>query len=680
MANLPVHYNFDELIAFPSSNAVDKGVQHIEENTQNTVLRITELNYTLTMNDLVPRYLSNEVIVYANYDIKENKETDLPGKANINGYDIYVEPKTKISIGLPQPDEISLEGPDEERPGYAYLVLQLIFDQNDNLRGDDFVAGAKKMMGVQLCYYTGDQYRKRKKTCLLLGWSNLDGSSIIDNEDKVSRIDPDTIVLKLDGDPIKSPWNEPFPSYPPRQSAKLNTEYINNLMKGYYISKGGDNIYDDITFRIKPDNYDDPKFNWKEQDRLSNDFAIKLVKNSNNDGAIIVKTYEDMDSSFTSMLTQDKLRFYQGKYKGTEVDNEESDADIIFSNDLDDTIFSSKRLLKLVSNKGAIRLAQKTEEESEDKTPLFGFESLLKSHNGVEKGNVVWATNNTGGIKDEDTETRYKGNINYLINEKGYIKTEYETQSASESSSISLACDESKTQIEIISDNENSLPPSILFSNSSEESLVQLGEQKSDEFKNILEISDNLVVKKDTAQSSGGNIQAQGFIYSGTEEDPSKVKVPNDVIAEGTTRFLQSGDIYGTQVWSAVYNDLAEMFEVEETEKFKAGDVIACSLDTDKYTKVNKDNRKSVVGIVSENPGMILGGNDSSKKYVPVALAGRVWVNLTKKKKAKKGQWVYVTKKGTINTTNFRFNKDVIGKIIETDENDKTTVRVIVTL
>lgn len=89
-----------------------------------------------------------------------------------------------------------------------------------------------------------------------------------------------------------------------------------------------------------------------------------------------------------------------------------------------------------------------------------------------------------------------------------------------------------------------------------------------------------------------------------------------------------SGTFSANKVVGAYYADYAEWFpKGEETEP---GDIIVLDLDSDKeqYIKSNQLNKK-VVGVHSDNYSHIIGGDDvteeeNNKKYIPVALAGRI--------------------------------------------------------
>lgn len=96
---------------------------------------------------------------------------------------------------------------------------------------------------------------------------------------------------------------------------------------------------------------------------------------------------------------------------------------------------------------------------------------------------------------------------------------------------------------------------------------------------------------------------------------------------------VASGEIHASSVYSAVWNDFAEWFEKEnEDEVFEPGTIV--SFNSRGVVKAEEDNKYQVAGVCSNTYGYIVGGenldnmNDNKKKYVPVALSGRVYVKV----------------------------------------------------
>lgn len=98
-----------------------------------------------------------------------------------------------------------------------------------------------------------------------------------------------------------------------------------------------------------------------------------------------------------------------------------------------------------------------------------------------------------------------------------------------------------------------------------------------------------------------------------------------------------TGTVTASQVFNAVYNDYAEFFpRGEETEP---GDIIAldCLSSEEKYIKASK-NSKLIVGVHSNEFAHLIGGENppngenfleyNLKKYIPVGLAGRLYVKV----------------------------------------------------
>lgn len=93
--------------------------------------------------------------------------------------------------------------------------------------------------------------------------------------------------------------------------------------------------------------------------------------------------------------------------------------------------------------------------------------------------------------------------------------------------------------------------------------------------------------------------------------------------------------VEGNLVTSAVWNDYAELFEKEEKNKnYKAGYIIEAK-DNGTYGYSSKKESKTVVGIVSDNYGFLLGGEkdvseeENLRNYIPIGLAGRLNIYIT---------------------------------------------------
>lgn len=96
-----------------------------------------------------------------------------------------------------------------------------------------------------------------------------------------------------------------------------------------------------------------------------------------------------------------------------------------------------------------------------------------------------------------------------------------------------------------------------------------------------------------------------------------------------------NGTITGTRVYNAVFNDYAEFYEKDDIDEIiNPGDIIEVNPDTGKYRICTSIASNLVVGVCSDNYGHILGGEklddmeNNKKKYIPVGLSGKVYVNV----------------------------------------------------
>lgn len=111
----------------------------------------------------------------------------------------------------------------------------------------------------------------------------------------------------------------------------------------------------------------------------------------------------------------------------------------------------------------------------------------------------------------------------------------------------------------------------------------------------------------------------------------------------GRISFTEEGYVQAVKVMNAVWNDYAECFpRGEETE---AGDIIALDLNSDKeqYIKAIK-GQNVAIGVHSDSYGQLIGMDegdsevDAIRKFIPVGLAGRVYVKV--KEQPKKGDYI----------------------------------------
>lgn len=147
-----------------------------------------------------------------------------------------------------------------------------------------------------------------------------------------------------------------------------------------------------------------------------------------------------------------------------------------------------------------------------------------------------------------------------------------------------------------------------------------------------------------------------------------------------------TGEIHASAVYSAVWNDFAEWFEKEnENEKFEPGTIVSWS--THGVVKASEDNKYQVAGVCSNTYGYIVGGenfadmNENKKKFVPVALVGRVSVKVIGK--VNKGDFIVPLEDGYgIAVKPYSYTHGTaVGKAIEAKMDDEPgVVKIIVML
>ncbi len=128
-----------------------------------------------------------------------------------------------------------------------------------------------------------------------------------------------------------------------------------------------------------------------------------------------------------------------------------------------------------------------------------------------------------------------------------------------------------------------------------------------------------------------------------------------------------NGYLYASRVYNAVWNDIAECMPSDGS--LKPGDMAQIDLRNSSYRLTKfRDNFDAFIGIVSENPGFIVGENQSYENPVYVALKGMVYTSALGIHPV--GTMLYLTPEGvkTRSEISFKYNHfDVqyIGKVIE---------------
>ena len=144
-----------------------------------------------------------------------------------------------------------------------------------------------------------------------------------------------------------------------------------------------------------------------------------------------------------------------------------------------------------------------------------------------------------------------------------------------------------------------------------------------------------------------------------------------------------SGDIRGSRVFNAVWNDYAEYFPKEEKIKTEPGDIIALDETSDIETYIKATNKHSViVGVHSDTYAMLIGGKKPNKDenyeeinknhFIPIGLSGRVNVKFIGK--AKKGMKVVVSEIDGVGREYIEGKDDyfkIIGVLVEENNNEE---------
>lgn len=148
------------------------------------------------------------------------------------------------------------------------------------------------------------------------------------------------------------------------------------------------------------------------------------------------------------------------------------------------------------------------------------------------------------------------------------------------------------------------------------------------------------------------------------------------------TNLTVSGNINASRVYNAVWNDSAELYKKEYPyEQYDEGTVICKVPGKNTYDFSSFENRKLVVGVVTNSYGHLLGGDknlsleENLQKYMPISLSGRVPVKVTKGVEISEGDLLVVSSvKGIATVVSCPERGTIIGKALESSDGSKDKV------
>lgn len=164
-----------------------------------------------------------------------------------------------------------------------------------------------------------------------------------------------------------------------------------------------------------------------------------------------------------------------------------------------------------------------------------------------------------------------------------------------------------------------------------------------------------------------GNTVIKGSLTAGSS---------GQLTVNGSGDLNTSGTITGSKVYGAVYQDIAEAYKCDEDENIEPMDIVYVR-DDGKVSKLTDDKfADRVIGVVSEDPFMILGNSlYLHEQKCVVALIGKIYVK-TNVNDLKVGDIVKASANGAIKVEDVieDYGK-ILGKVIEPSSNGKVKIR-----
>ena len=151
---------------------------------------------------------------------------------------------------------------------------------------------------------------------------------------------------------------------------------------------------------------------------------------------------------------------------------------------------------------------------------------------------------------------------------------------------------------------------------------------------------------------------------------------------DASTYVTNTGYLYATRVYNAVYNDYAECFDNKELTYTEAKNRIV-ELDKNNNTVLAKENSNMIIGVVSDSFGHMLGGTEEEIQEgskMPIGLAGVLYVDSLDIVDIKnRGKFITSGGNGLAKVLDTPVLGSTVGKIIDIDEVNNR-YKVIITL
>ena len=162
------------------------------------------------------------------------------------------------------------------------------------------------------------------------------------------------------------------------------------------------------------------------------------------------------------------------------------------------------------------------------------------------------------------------------------------------------------------------------------------------------------------AQGPAGPKGAAGVTWFGKKTAGEFYKGSDAPSSNSVGKF--DGYLYATRVYNAVWNDYAELFEC--AERIEPGRVAYAG--DDGLVRASGDPSRAV-GVASDRYGHLIGGggDPEDERYVAVALAGRVPVEV--EGHAAVGDLLAATRRGTVRAAGPSDRGSVVGKLVGPD-------------